>query len=174
MPRPHGSARASRPGRACGAHARDRGVTIIEILIAVVLIGGVIAGTMATLRATTIAGTLHRDHSNAHAWLQSASDILYAAPKVACDDSLPDKGEANVRAAYESIVDSVANPQDWKDWQIRIVGPVQFWNSGNLDSDPDVEFFFGSDCDPSLSLQLIHIEVRSTTHQIIESVEIVK
>lgn len=153
---------------------RDDGTTLIEILIAIVLIGGVIAGTMATLQATTLAGTIHRDHSNAHAWLQSASDILYAAPKVACDTSLPSNGEATVRAAYEAVVDSVPNPQDWKDWQIRVVGPVQFWNSGNIDADPDIEFFFGSDCDASLTLQLIRLEVRSTNNRIIESVEIVK
>ena len=176
MPRPHGFARASRNDRARHRHLRPRdgGATIVEILIAVVLIGGVIAGTMATLRATTIAGTLHRDHSNAHGWLQSASDILYAAPKVSCDSSQADNGEATVRAAYETIVDGVPNPQDWKDWQIRIVGPVQFWNSGNIDADPDIEFFFGSDCDPSLTLQLIQLEVRSTNNKIIESVEIVK
>ncbi|MDW3215413.1 MAG: hypothetical protein R8G01_15535 [Ilumatobacteraceae bacterium] len=175
MPRPHGFARAARAGRVRHhPRPRDGGVTIIEILIAVVLIGGVIAGTMATLRATTIAGTLHRDHSNAHGWLQSASDILYAAPKVSCDSSQPDNGEAFVRAAYETVVDGVPNPQDWKDWQIRVVGPVQFWNSANIDADPDIEFFFGSDCDPSLTLQLIQLEVRSTNNKIIESVEIVK
>ena len=44
----------------------------------------------------------------------------------------------------------------------------------NLDADPDVEYFFGSDCDPSRTLQLIKIEVRSTNGHIIESVEIVK
>lgn len=175
MPRPHGFARACRVDRArLHSCPRDRGTTLIEILIAIVLIGGVVAGTMATLRATTLAGTVHRDHSNAHGWLQSASDILYAAPKVACDTSLPNNGEATVRAAYEAVVDGVPNPQDWQDWQIRVVGPVQFWNSGNIDADPDIEFFFGSDCDPSLSLQLIELEVRSTNNRIIESVEIVK
>ena len=129
---------------------------------------------MATLRATIIAGTVHRDHANAHGWLQSASDILYAAPKVGCDAALPDKGESAVRASYETVVDAVPNPQDWKDWQIKVLSPVQFWNAGNLDADPDIEFFFGSDCDPSLTLQLIEIEVRSTSGKIIESVEIVK
>lgn len=152
----------------------DRGVTLIEILIAVVLMGTVVAGTLATMRATILAGTLHRDHSNAHAWLQSASDVLYASPKVYCDPSATDKDEAAVRAAYETVIDSVPNPQDWKDWQIRVIGPVQFWNAANIDSDPDVEYFFGNNCDPSLTLQLIKIEVRSTNGNIIEEVEIVK
>lgn len=153
---------------------RDRGVTLIEIVVSIVLLGGVVAGTMATLRATTLAGTLHRDHSNAHAWLQSASDVLYASPKVSCNAAAAAAGEPAVRAAYETIVDSVPNPEGWKDWQIRVVPPVKFWNAANLDSDPDIEYFFGSGCDPSLTLQLVQIEVRSTNGQIIESVEIVK
>jgi hypothetical protein len=149
-------------------------VTIVEILIAVVLMGGVVAGSMATLRASIIGGALQRDHARAHAWLQSASDILYAAPKTPCDSSLPDAGEATVRAAYDAVVDAVPNPPEWRDWQIRIVPAIEFWNAGNLDADPDVEYFFGSACDPSLGLQLIEIEVRAPSGEIIETVEIVK
>lgn len=149
--------------------ARDCGTTLVEILIAIVLVGGVVAGTMATLRASTIAGTLHRDHSNGHAWLQTASDILYAAPKVGCAS-----GEVNVRAAYNAVVDAVPHPQDWEQWQIRVLQPVKFWNAANLDADPDVEYFFGNDCDPSLNLQLVEIEVRNIDGRIIETVEIVK
>lgn len=156
------------------AEPRDRGVTLIEIVISVVLISTIVLGTMAALRTTTIAGGLHRDHSNAHAWLQSASDILYAAPKVDCDGSLPDNGEANVRSAYNTVVDGVPHPQNWSNWQIRVVPTVQFWNAGNLDADPDIEYYFGPDCDPSLSLQLVEIEVRNTDGAIIETVEIVK
>ena len=89
---------------------RDAGFTLIEVLIALVLLGGVIAGTMATLRATTLSGEIHRDHSRAHAWLQSASDILYAAPQGGCNTTDADKGEATVRAAYDAIIDAVAEP----------------------------------------------------------------
>jgi type II secretory pathway pseudopilin PulG len=149
-------------------------VSLIEIMIAIVLVGGVVAGTMAALQATTIAGALHRDNSNAHGWLQSASDVLYASPKVACNDAMPDNGEADVRNAYDNVVKSVAHPQNWNNWQIRVVPDVQFWNAANLDADPDVEYFFGSDCDPSLTLQLVTIEVRNTDGSVIESVEIVK
>lgn len=153
---------------------RDRGVTLIEIVISVVLISTIVLGTMAALRTTTIAGTRHRDHSNAHAWLQSASDILYASPKIACDASLTDNGESVVRSAYNTIVDGVPHPQNWSTWQIRVVPNVEFWNAGNLDADPDIEYYFGPDCDPSLTLQLVEIEVRNTDGAIIETVEIVK
>ena len=149
-------------------------MSLIEILIAIVLLGGVIAGTMATLRATTLSGAIHRDHSRAHAWLQTASDILYAEPKVACNSADVDKGEATVRAAYDAVIDAVPNPPEWKDWQIRVVPTVKFWNAANLDSDPDVEYYFGADCDPSLGLQLVQLEVKSPSGRIIETVEIVK
>lgn len=152
----------------------DAGMTLIEILIAIVLLGGVVAGTMATLRTSIIAGALHRDHSNAHGWLQSASDMLYAAPRTDCDPAVPDKGEQDVRDDYIDIVKAVPHPQEWDTWQINVVYPVKFWNADNVDADPDVEYFFGSDCDPSLGLQLVTIEVRNTDGAIIENVEIVK
>jgi prepilin-type N-terminal cleavage/methylation domain-containing protein len=153
---------------------RDTGFTLIEVLIAIVLLGGVIAGTMATLQATTMSGEIHRDHTRAHAWLQTASDILYAYPVQACNTVAADKGEATIRAAYDAVIDAVPNPPDWKDWQIRVVPKVKFWNSANLDTDPDKEFYFGSDCDPSLQLQQIQLEVKSPSGRIIESVDIIK
>lgn len=126
------------------------------------------------MRASIVGGTIHRDHSRAHAWLQSASDILYAEPKVGCDRASADGGEAAVRAAYDAVVDAVPNPPEWRDWQIRVVPHVTFWNAANLDGDPDVEYFFGANCDPSLTLQLIELEVRAPSGRIIETVQIVK
>ena len=130
---------------------------------------------MAALRATTMSGAIHRDHARAHAWLQSASDILYAETKKGCDGSQADQGEKDVRAAYDAVIDvKVKKPSEWESWQIQVVQPVKFWNSGNLDADPDPEFFFGSDCDPNLQLQQITIQVKSPSGRIIETVEIVK
>lgn len=154
--------------------SRDRGVSLVEILVAIVLLGSAIAGTLGTLLTATLGGEIHRDHSRAHAWLQSASDILYAEPKTACSATAVDKGESAVRSAYDAVIDAVPNPPDWNDWQIRVVPPVKFWNAANLDSDPDVEYFFGADCDPSLTLQLITLEVKSPSGKIIKTVEIVK
>ena len=57
---------------------RDRGFTLIEIVIGVALMGLVVGGTMTLLGTTIRASRLDRDHSNAHAWLQTASDMLYA------------------------------------------------------------------------------------------------
>jgi hypothetical protein len=154
---------------------RDSGVTLLEILIAITLLAGVIAGTMAALQATTMSGELHRDHARAHAWLQSASDVLYAEPKTHCDGTKADQGEKTVRDAYDLVIDKlVKKPSDWESWQLQVVPPVKFWNSANLDADPDPEFFFGSACDPNLQLQDITLQVKSPSGRIIETVEIVK
>jgi len=150
------------------------GVTLLEVLIAIVLLGLVVSGSLAGLRGTVLAGTLHRDHSNAHAWLQSASDVLYGAPKAYCDATAPDQGEAAVRAAYDAVVDSVDNPEGWSNQQIGVVPTVRFWNAVQLDADVDREYVFGPTCDPSLALQLIRIEVRAPSGRIIESLELVK
>lgn len=159
---------------ACRAR-RDRGGSLIEILIAIVLLGGVVGGTLAMLRTTILSGAVQRDHTKAHAWLQSSSDVLYSTPKTNCDPLETDSANENdVRAAYDVIVKYTPNPEDWADWQIRVVEPVLFWNSGQIDADPDVDFYFGSDCDSSLGLQLIELEVRAPSGRIIESVEIVK
>ena len=85
----------------------DRGTTLIEILIALVLMGTVIVAGLFGLTATVVAGRVHRDHANAHSWLQSAADILYSAPKTYCDPAQPDDGEAAVRADYDAIVEDI-------------------------------------------------------------------
>jgi hypothetical protein len=158
-----------------GAARRDPGSTLIEILIAIVLLGGVVGGTLATLRATILSGTVQRDQAKAHAWLQSSSDILYGSEKVSCLVGASDvANEETVRIAYDAIVKGIESPDAWDDWQINVVPPVLFWNAGDLDADPDVDLYFGTDCDPNLTLQLIEIEVRSPSGRIIESVEIVK
>ncbi len=153
---------------------RDVGSTLIELLIAIVIIGTVVTGTLATLRTTIISGTINRDHATAHGWLQSASDLVYSAPKVLCDGALPDDGEAAARNSYSAVIAVVPNPEGWADTQIRIVPPIQFWNAANIDSDPNIEYFFSGTCDPTHSLQLINLEVVSESGSIIENVEIVK
>ena len=126
------------------------------------------------LRTTILSGAAQRDHTKAHAWLQSSSDVLYASAKINCVPTETDiKNEQDVTAAYNVIVKYTPNPEDWADWQINVV-KVLFWNAGQVDADPDVDFYFGPDCDPSLGLQLIELEVRAPSGRIIEQVEIVK
>jgi hypothetical protein len=153
----------------------DSGTTLVEILVSIVLIGTAVVATLGALRVSVIGGTIHRDHANAHAWLQSASDVLYASEREDCDTSLPDGGRSQIIDVYQPVVDAVANPESWTNSQIRVVG-LEFWNASDTDGDGIVEYRFGPVCQDSinLSLQRVTLEVRSPDGRIIEQVELVK
>ncbi len=154
---------------------KDSGVTLIEILVSIVLIGTAVVATLGALRISIIGGTVHRDHANAHAWLQSASDVLYASEREDCDTTLPDGGRSQIIDVYQPVVDAVANPESWANSQIEVVG-LEFWNASDTDNDGIVEYRFGATCQDSinLSLQRVTLEVRSPDGRIIEQVELVK
>lgn len=162
----------------------DRGITLVEILVSVVLISTAVIATLTTLRISIIGGTVHRDHSNAHAWLQSASDRLYAEAKEDCNTTATDHGKSAIIAKYQTIVDRVDNPEDWANWQIEVID-VKFWNARRLPTVPPtvpptesaiVTYSFGTDCQDSinLTLQQLTLEVRSPNGRIIEKVELIK
>jgi type II secretory pathway pseudopilin PulG len=157
------------------AGRRDSGTTLVEILVSIVLIGTAVVATLGALQVSIVGGAIHRDHANAHAWLQSASDVLYASEKQDCDVSQPDGGAADIIDAYQPVVDAVANPEDWSNSQIAIVD-LEFWNATDTDNDGIVEYRFGPVCQDSinLALQRVTLEVRSPDGQIIEQVELVK
>ncbi len=153
----------------------DQGISLIEILVAIVLIGTVVVATLGALRISILGGTVHRDHANAHAWLQSASDVLYAREKEDCSTTAADGGKAAILLKYQPTVDIVPNPETWTNSQIRLID-VQFWNATDTDSDGIVEYRFGTVCQDTinLSLQRITLEVRSPNGRIIEQVELIK
>ena len=146
----------------------DHGSSLVEILVSVVLVGLVVTAVLTTLRTSVSASSLNRDHANAHAWLQSASDVLYGAARQDCGTETLSR-EPDLRAAYEQIVRSTdeANPEGWPAANIRIVPPVLFW---------DGESTYQPTCydDSGVNLQLITIEVRGLDGRIVESVQVVK
>ena len=117
---------------------------------------------MLTLLTVTIrASTTERDHANAHAWLQTASDVLYGASRADCT-----AGEQAVFDEYEPIIKSAHNPEGWDASNIDIVRPILFW-------DGDI---YQSTCydDENINLQLITIQVSNPAGEIVESVQVVK
>jgi hypothetical protein len=148
-----------------GAHPRrDSGLSFVELLVAIVLTGTVVIAVLTGVRATIIASATNRDHANAHAWLQSATDVLYGEPRADCGEpGIPDA--AAVLAAYEGVVDVAPNPEGWPASQITVAS-VQFWDGSG----------FGTDCfdDVAKTLQRIQIRVSDPDGTIVEDVEIVK
>lgn len=148
-----------------GTH-RDKGFSLVEILVSIVLLGVVSTAAMVTLRTSVRASSLDRDHANAHAWLQTASDVLYGSPRMDCGTTTSSQ-EALVRAYYQSVVRTTENPQDWPATQIEVVGPVLFWDGTSR---------YQSTCydDAGINLQLITLQVRAPDGKIVESVQVVK
>jgi len=154
--------------------SRDHGFTLIEVLIAIVLMGLLIGATMSLLRVTIMASATDRDHSNAHAWLQTASDVLYARPLEPCaPTNALATNKADIIASYETTLAQTDNPEDWPDANIRIYD-LQFWH---INMDPVTKFTeegWGDLCDsPDTNLQRVGIEVRSITGKIVERVEVI-
>lgn len=155
---------------------RDQGVSLIEILIAIVLIGTAVGATMSALRVTVMASAVERDHARAHQWLQSASGALRETDYVPCDDPGPfGNAQAHMLADYDAAVaGDTSPPPGWVASQIEVVGPIEVWDGNsylapNETTDPD-----GCFKDEGFALQLITLQVRNPDGQIVESVQVVK
>ncbi len=142
----------------------DAGVSLIEILVAVVLLGSVVVAVIAALAATILGSTIDRDHANAHAWLQSATDLLYGTPRVDCG-SIAVTNKPAVMANYGAVAATTTNPEGWPAANIEVYD-VQFWNGET----------YQNTCydDLGINLQLIKVRVRDTDGRIVEDVEVVK
>ncbi|MFZ8996862.1 MAG: type IV pilus modification PilV family protein [Ilumatobacteraceae bacterium] len=143
----------------------DRGDTLIEVMITIVLLGTVVAATLTALSAAVSGTRVERDRSVAQLWLQSASEFLRESAVQDCND--PGQTEATIRAAYEGAVrEGVVPPDGWDVTQLRVVEPVLFW---------DPAFRFQSECydDFGFELQLVEIEVTAPAGDLRERVEVV-
>lgn len=146
---------------------RDRGVSLVEILVSIVLLGTAITALLTTLRVTIDASALDRDHANAHAWLQTAADVLYGEPREDCGDQSLSKQDI-VWDTYNKIVQGTheSNPEGWPAANIEVVQPVLFWDGE--------QYQLTCYDNEGITLQLITIQVRNEDNRIIETVQVVK
>jgi Tfp pilus assembly protein PilX len=149
---------------------RDAGSTFVEILVSVVLLGTVVVAVLTAARATIIASAIDRDHSNAHAWLQGATDLIYQSPRLDCGTPTDNAATAAavknaILAGYEGIAQAVSNPEAWPANSIEVTD-VAYWNGTS----------YQTICydDVGLNLQLLTIQVADPNGTIIEQVEVVK
>ena len=66
------------------ATSRDRGVTFVELLVSIVLLGTVGIAVLTTLRVTITGTQLQRDHSRALQWLESAAAVVQGTNRESC------------------------------------------------------------------------------------------
>jgi Tfp pilus assembly protein PilV len=147
-----------------GRRHRDSGASLIEVLIAIVLLGTGVAAMLTALSVTIQATATERDHANAHAWLQTASDTLYRHERMDCTENTL----AEIEAAYQAVLDGSEDPEGWyaSGGQIEVVSPVLFWD-GTIYQNVCYD-------DVNINLQLIQIQVSNPAGKIVESVQVVK
>ncbi len=154
---------------------RDAGVSLIEILIAIVLLSTLVVASMVTLRTSIIASSLDRDHANAHAWLQTAADMLYARELITCGSM--DSGNALndialISAEYEATIQQTDNPEEWSPGNIKVIN-LEWWsidiNSAGVGTEA-----WGTKCDSvDTNLQKLELQVTAEDGRIVEEVEVI-
>ncbi len=153
---------------------RDLGITFIELLISIVLLGTVIAGTLTTLSVTINASATDRDHANAHAWLQTGADMLYARDLITCgtrDPGDPVNDIALIAAEYEATVQQTENPEGWPDANIEVIA-LEWWSIDVINGIGTEAW--GTKCDtPETDLQKIELRVTAEDGRIVEEVEVI-
>lgn len=147
---------------------------MIELLISITLLGTVVAATLTGLTTAITASSLDRDHANAHAWLQTAADMLYARELDQCDPLIPSATEiADTIAEYEATIQQTDNPEGWSAANIHVTD-VQWWS---IDIDPTTGLgteAWGTQCDSGdTNLQRISMQVTSEDGDIVEEVEVI-
>lgn len=149
-------------------------MSIIEVLISVVLLGTVVVAVLTSVNTTISASALDRDHANAHAWLQTAADMLYARELITCgtrDGADPANDVALIAAEYQDTIRQTENPEGWADANISVIG-LEWW-SIDVVAGVGTEAW-GTTCDtPETDLQKIELQVTAEDGRIVEEVEVI-
>lgn len=112
---------------------RDSGVTLIELLVTIVLLGLAVTAILATVQTTTVASAIDEDHATAFTWLQAASDEIYRSDRKPCDTN----ARADIIAAYDSYAKTAPRPTKWltTPGAAIAVTNVQFLGKPNADAE---------------------------------------
>jgi type II secretory pathway pseudopilin PulG len=116
---------------------RDSGVTFIELLVAVILLGTSVVAVLTAVRATVTASSIDTDHARAFEWLQAASDAVYKADRVPCAKTALAVANANAPSDWTSNKGSASVPSSgtvWTEYQTKVnaVPPPVGWAGGKI------------------------------------------
>lgn len=134
----------------------EAGTTLIEVLMAVAILGIAVVGIVGAMGTSIIGTDHHRKQAQAHTVLLSAVDAVKsqsANPYLPCATT----------GTYAPSA-GVALPGDWTAATISVQG-VKYWNGSG----------FAATCPPSdKKLQLIQVQVTSPDGRATETVAVVK
>ena len=155
-----------------GEHPRrDSGMSYVELLVAIVLLGTTVVGVLTAVRATVIGTRVERDHSKAQQWLQSAVGVIEAQDFASCDPLVING--ASVEATYQDAIDhpvtGAKRPYGFTTATIDVRTP-EVWNGTKF-----VAFDSQSVCYDQLRLRQQRVTiVVSQPNGVNESVEMIK
>lgn len=130
------------------ARRRDAGLSLIEVLVAVVLLGLAGSAVLGAMATSITGSAVSRTHAAGLVWLQSSSDYLSTTPYVGCTPG----SETSVAAGYRTQLQQAAAPRSTLSWpqaNLTVVEPVLFWSGGS----------FGSACVTGSGIQQITLQV---------------
>lgn len=113
----------------------DRGVSLIEVLIAIVLLGTAVGAVLISVRVTTAASAVDRDHAISFSWLQAASDEIYRANRVPCTSGRP-----AAIAAYDTAAQAAPKPPRWASDPSATIAVTNVEYLGKVSADADFEW----------------------------------
>jgi hypothetical protein len=97
--------------QSCPEQRGDSGASLTEVLIAIVLMGGIVIALLVGVRTVVRATGVDRDHAQSFEWLQAASDAVYVTPRIPCTDD--GQGRLDAIAAYDVAAQSASIPPVW-------------------------------------------------------------
>lgn len=156
--------------------ATDRGNTLIEMLIVIVLMGMVVTAVLVGIRVTILASSTDRDHAAAFAWLQAGSDAVYNVPRIPCTAN--GAGRTLAMTQYDAAVKLVPKPPIWNGKGSIRVTDVQYLGRAGVDNDfswsPLFCFEGGTFVNSPLYTQRVIIEVTMPNAASVQTLEMVK
>jgi len=98
----------------------DRGYTLIEMLIAIVLMGTIVLSIMGGMWAVVRASSMNDQRAKVQAVLGSAADRILGIQYAACPE---------INGVYEGFADPAAQVVGWSASNVQIID-YKYWNPG--------------------------------------------
>ncbi|MEY2415062.1 MAG: hypothetical protein QOH53_396 [Ilumatobacteraceae bacterium] len=117
------------------AGQRDRGSSLIEILVSMVILSTGVIAVLTALATSIHASAVDKDVATAYEYVQDVSDQIYEADRVPCYQGL-----AAVQAAYDTAAKLAPAPPGWT--KTATVTNVEFLGRATVDA----QFSWGAFC----------------------------
>ena len=157
--------------------SRDTGLTFIEMLVAIVLLGTVVIAVIASLQVATTAAVTDSNHARAYVLLHEASDAVFTVERASCASN----DESQMIALYEAAFVDLTRPEGWSAVSPNITR-IEFLNASDVTG--QTVYSWGSVCQEGLTdsdgnptplkSQKVTIQVSAPDGSMSKSIETVK